>query len=256
MSRRCSPGAAFGRAIASRSSCRTRRRSSPPTSACSGSERSRCPLNILLAPARSRSVCRSSAVDRRRGRRARRGARLDDRRARTRRRPARTGRRAAADGASVGDPVARSSSDPAAILFTSGTSGVPEGRGAHSRRDRDGCAQRSRGALVRPGDVVFGAAPFSHVLGQSTGLVATFACGGAVAVVDDSSRATLAAMVETGTTVFLGVPTMFIALCEAARGAARCRDSASRTSVARRCRTRSRASSSARSAPTSTRATG
>ena len=35
---------------------------------------------------------------------------------------------------------------------------------------------------------MLGAAPFSHVLGQSTGLVATLATGGAVAVVADSTR--------------------------------------------------------------------
>jgi long-chain acyl-CoA synthetase len=127
---------------------------------------------------------------------------------------------AAADDAGVGDPVARSSSDPAAILFTSGTSGVPKGavltHGGIETAARNAAAALSFG----PGDVVYGAAPFSHVLGQSTGLVATFACGGAVAVVSrfEPSEAVVA-MVETGTTVFLGVPTMFIALCQAAGGA-------------------------------------
>ena len=42
-------------------------------------------------------------------------------------------------------------------------------------------------------DVVLGAAPFSHVLGQSTGLVATFLAGAALAVVPRfDAEATLA----------------------------------------------------------------
>jgi long-chain acyl-CoA synthetase len=64
---------------------------------------------------------------------------------------------------------------------------------------------------------VLGAAPFSHVLGQSTGLVATLSMGGTVAIVRrfDPSDA-LAFMARTGTTVLLGVPTMCVALCAAA----------------------------------------
>ena len=71
-----------------------------------------------------------------------------------------------------------------------------------------------------PDDVVLGAAPFSHVLGQSTGIVSTFLAGAAVAVVQRFEPAeTLATMSATGTTILLGVPTMCIALCQAARGA-------------------------------------
>ena len=67
---------------------------------------------------------------------------------------------------------------------------------------------------------MLGAAPFSHVLGQSTGLVATLATGGAVAVVPRFEPGeTLALMAATGTTVLLGVPTMCVALCEAAASA-------------------------------------
>jgi long-chain acyl-CoA synthetase len=68
--------------------------------------------------------------------------------------------------------------------------------------------------------VVLGAAPFSHVLGQSTGLVATFLAGAALAVVPRfEAEATLATMNATRTTILLGVPTMCIALCESARAA-------------------------------------
>jgi long-chain acyl-CoA synthetase len=115
-------------------------------------------------------------------------------------------------------PVERAGADPAVILFTSGTSGVSKGA-VLTHGSIGAAAQNAAGALgFGPGDVVLGAAPFSHVLGQSTGLIATLATGGALAVVPRFDPAeTLALMTESGTTVLLGVPTMCIALCEAAR---------------------------------------
>ena len=117
-------------------------------------------------------------------------------------------------------PVARrAGSDAAVILFTSGTSGVSKGA-VLTHGSIAAAAGNAADALgFGPRDVVLGAAPFSHVLGQSTGLVATLVSGGAVAIVPRfEPAATLAQMTETGTTVLLGVPTMCLALCEAARG--------------------------------------
>ena len=114
--------------------------------------------------------------------------------------------------------VERSPADPAVILFTSGTSGIS--KGALLTHGSIGAAARNAAEALAfgPEDVVLGAAPFSHVLGQSTGLIATLATGGAVAVVPRFDPAeTLGLMVKTGTTVLLGVPTMCIALCDAAR---------------------------------------
>ena len=116
--------------------------------------------------------------------------------------------------------VERDPADPAVILFTSGTSGVS--KGAVLTHGSIGAAARNAAEALGfgPADVILGAAPFSHVLGQSTGLIATLATGGAVAVVPRFDPVeTLGLMVTTGTTVLLGVPTMCIALCEAARSA-------------------------------------
>jgi long-chain acyl-CoA synthetase len=110
--------------------------------------------------------------------------------------------------------------EPAAILFTSGTSGAPKGAVLTHGSIAAAAASVADALSLGPEDVVLGAAPFSHVLGLSTGIVATLSRGGAVAVERrfDAER-TLARMVETGTTILLGVPTMCIALCEAARSA-------------------------------------
>jgi long-chain acyl-CoA synthetase len=112
------------------------------------------------------------------------------------------------------------SGEPAAILFTSGTSGAPKGAVLTHGSLAAAAASVAQALCLGPEDVVLGAAPFSHVLGLSTGIVATLSRGGAVAVERrfDAER-TLARMVETGTTIVLGVPTMCIALCEAARSA-------------------------------------
>jgi long-chain acyl-CoA synthetase len=114
----------------------------------------------------------------------------------------------------------RDSDDPAVLLFTSGTSGSPKG----AILTHGGILAAARNAAdalaLGPDDVVLGAAPFSHVLGLSTGIVSTLLAGGAVSIVGRfEPEQTLATMTETRTTVLLGVPTMCIALCQAARGA-------------------------------------
>jgi long-chain acyl-CoA synthetase len=116
--------------------------------------------------------------------------------------------------------VSRSGADPAVILFTSGTSGAPKGA-VLTHGSLRAAADNARDALeLTASDVVLGAAPFSHVLGQSAGLIATFLARGAVAVVERfAAAATLETMRRTGTTVFLGVPTMCILLLEEAHEA-------------------------------------
>jgi long-chain acyl-CoA synthetase len=110
--------------------------------------------------------------------------------------------------------------DAALILFTSGTSGRPKGAILTHGSILTAARNAQHALALGPGDVVLGAAPFSHVLGFSTGLVATFAAGGAVAIVERfQPEETLRFMTQTGTTILLGVPTMCIALSQAARSA-------------------------------------
>ena len=120
----------------------------------------------------------------------------------------------------VAEPVERAAADPAVILFTSGTSGKPKGA-VLTHGSLHAAARNAADALeLEPHDVVLGAAPFSHVLGLATGVLSTLFSGAAIAVVRRfEAERTLALMTETGTTILLGVPTMCIALCQAARSA-------------------------------------
>ncbi len=119
------------------------------------------------------------------------------------------------------DVAERSPTDPAVVLFTSGTSGRAKGAVLTHGGIRFAARAAAEALALRPDDVVLGAAPFSHVLGQSTGLVGTLSAGASVAIVERfEAEPTLRFMTETGTTIVLGVPTMCIALCQAARSAA------------------------------------
>ena len=113
----------------------------------------------------------------------------------------------------------RDEGDPAALLFTSGTTGRPKGAILTHAGIR-ASARFGAGALgFTADDVLLGVAPFPHVLGQQV-FVCAFLVGGGVAVMQRfEPGATLETMASTRTTVMFGVPTMCIALCEAARGA-------------------------------------
>jgi len=116
--------------------------------------------------------------------------------------------------------IERGDADPAVILFTSGTSGTPKGAVLTHGGIRAAAANAADALALHRDDVMLGAAPFSHVLGQSTGIVSTFLAGASIAVVPRfDAESTLRTMTATRTTILLGVPTMCIALCDAAHTA-------------------------------------
>ena len=123
-------------------------------------------------------------------------------------------------GEPLDEVVERDGAEPAVILFTSGTSGRPKGA-ILTHGSIYAAARSCADALgLSDEDVMLGAAPFSHVLGLASGIFSTLTSGAAIAIVRRfEPEQTLALMTETGTTVLLGVPTMCIALCQAARSA-------------------------------------
>jgi long-chain acyl-CoA synthetase len=116
--------------------------------------------------------------------------------------------------------VDRSDRDAAVLLFTSGTSGAAKGAILTHGSLRSAARNAAVALALESNDVVLGAAPFSHVLGQATGILSTFMAGAAIAVVPRfQAQAALPFMATSRTTVLLGVPTMCVMLCEAARDA-------------------------------------
>jgi long-chain acyl-CoA synthetase len=121
------------------------------------------------------------------------------------------------DGDALIDIADRDDNDPAALLFTSGTTGAPKAAILTHGGIRAAAGFGADALRFAPDDVLLGVAPFPHVLGQQV-LVCAFLTGGAVCVIERfEPEAALATMTATRTTVMFGVPTMCIALSEAAR---------------------------------------
>jgi long-chain acyl-CoA synthetase len=110
----------------------------------------------------------------------------------------------------------------AVVLHTSGTTGEPkrvELSGALLRANAEALAA----ALgLRDDDVVFTAAPLSHVFGMTACMNASLAAGAALALAERfDAAAALGVFSREEVTVFMGVPTMLAALLEAACGSGR-----------------------------------
>jgi len=125
--------------------------------------------------------------------------------------------------AAAAKPIARHTptrpSDPATILYTSGTTGRPKGAvGSHlSLVEQVHCTLIDSFDL-RADDVVFGGLPLFHTFGQTAVMNMAFRVGASIILLprfdpDDA----LALMNAHQATVFTAVPTMYVGMLEAAR---------------------------------------
>ena len=125
----------------------------------------------------------------------------------------------AADGEAHVEIAESDEDDPAALIFTSGTTGRPKGAILTHGGIRATARFGADALGFTPDDVLLGVAPFPHVLGQEV-FVCAFLVGGGVAVMQRfEPEAALETMASTRTSVMFGVPTMCIALCELAPSA-------------------------------------
>jgi long-chain acyl-CoA synthetase len=118
--------------------------------------------------------------------------------------------------------VSRDAGDPAVVFYTSGTTGEPKGAVLTQLNLVMNATVNAFDANdVRPSDVVLGCLPLFHTFGQTVGMNSTFRAGGTLVLLPRfSGPAAVELMVAEGVNVFHGVPTMFVALVEAAAGAA------------------------------------
>ena len=113
----------------------------------------------------------------------------------------------------------RQPADTATILYTSGTTGKPKGAmGTHFAIVEQTNVLLLSTFDMRPGDVVFGALPLFHTFGQTCALNTALRAGASVVLLPrfdgDSALRTL---IDSECTIMMGVPTMYIALLEAAK---------------------------------------
>lgn len=118
----------------------------------------------------------------------------------------------------VASYVSGSPMDTAVILYTSGTTGKPKGAQiSHLNIVMNVDAGVISSFDLSPEDRVLGCLPLFHTFGQTCALNTTFRVGGCLVLLPrfDGAQA-LSLLVEESCTIFMGVPTMFIGLLDAA----------------------------------------
>jgi long-chain acyl-CoA synthetase len=116
-------------------------------------------------------------------------------------------------GAPDREVAAREPGDVAVVLHTSGTTGDPKRIELTHGGLRLNAESTGRALGLRADDVIFGAAPISHVLGMTGCMNAAITIGACVALVTRfDAGAALELMDREGVTVFMGVPAMCSAL--------------------------------------------
>ncbi|TDN43142.1 long-chain acyl-CoA synthetase [Curtobacterium flaccumfaciens] len=114
--------------------------------------------------------------------------------------------------------VPRDPFDTATILYTSGTTGKPKGaEGSHFALLEQANTNLMSTFDMRRGDVLLGALPLFHTFGQTCTMNTGFRAGATIVMLPKfDGDAALAAMVEHECGIFMGVPTMYMALLDAA----------------------------------------
>jgi long-chain acyl-CoA synthetase len=115
-----------------------------------------------------------------------------------------------------------SAEETAVVFYTSGTTGEPKGALlTHLNLVMNATVGVFDAHDGRTDDVVLGCLPLFHTFGQTVGMNGTFRTGGTLVLLARfTGEAALDLMVRERVTVFHGVPTMYIALVEAAAGRA------------------------------------
>ncbi|TAL17416.1 MAG: long-chain fatty acid--CoA ligase, partial [Frankiales bacterium] len=115
--------------------------------------------------------------------------------------------------------VPREPEDTAVILYTSGTTGQPKGAEiTHLNVMMNVVASSTTSFDIGPDDVVLGCLPLFHTFGQTCCMNTAFYVGASVVLLPrfDGAQA-LELLEKEKCTIFMGVPTMYIGLIEAAK---------------------------------------
>ena len=115
--------------------------------------------------------------------------------------------------------VATEPEDTAVILYTSGTTGTPKGAEiTHLNVTMNVVASAMHSFDIGPDDVVLGCLPLFHTFGQTCCMNTSFYVGASVVMLPRFNGAeALELMVKEKVTIFMGVPTMYVGLIEAAK---------------------------------------
>jgi len=115
--------------------------------------------------------------------------------------------------------VPRNPSDTATILYTSGTTGKPKGAlGSHLALIEQTSTLLLNTFDLTVEDTVLGCLPLFHTFGQTCALNTALRAGAKIVLLPKfSGEAALRALVDGECTLMMGVPTMYIALLEAAK---------------------------------------